>query len=173
MSEHLAEHILYAPETGYVTLDVPMLAELPETWDHDGRNFTRKPELHVSLLDAHAVALSQHISEPKLIDAARVAFDRAPVAFRRFSPPLYECQKDGGKSLSIIAPVEVIGLNAAFEALALRALCNLKLPLTHVTLYTAGDPKGIAVKDSIMLAVRCQRMDAPDLAAMVFDEPAA
>lgn len=161
----------YAPETGYLMLDVPMPEQLPRRWQHNHRQFKRKPELHVSILNLDAVAASQHVPKDKLLEAARGAFADAPVSFRRFRPPVYECQKDGGTSHSIIVPVEVVGLQAAFHTLALRSNCNLSLPYPHVTLYTAGDEQGIAVKDSMMLALRCQQISAPDLEALLLTSP--
>lgn len=161
--------ISYRPATGYILLDLPMVEALPDTWQNNGETYERKSELHVSILNARAVAASQHMPESSFAATAEEVFAQHAVTFQGYRRPLYACQKDGGTSRSIIAPVEVIGLQAAFEALAYRTHRNLSLPLRHVTLYTHGDKQGIAVKDSMMLALRCQQIIAPDLERILFD----
>lgn len=124
----------------------------------DGTPFVPKAEFHATLLDSAlglAVQAAQRAA-PARADAAAQAFAAQRWTWRRTGERwlLRAATEGGGTRESIVELLELPALAAFRQDLAART--GLAIPATpaHVTLYTAGDPRGIGLPSDAAFAQR-------------------
>ena len=128
----------------------------------DGIAFAPKRELHVTVVGR---ALGAHLHEAGLqVEALDVAatldwrFERCGQWLR------LEASAGGRRRHSIIERIALPALATLHARLGARLGRQLAVPPAHVTLYTAGDDRGIGVPDAARLARHSVRaVDAAEL----------
>lgn len=151
-------------DAGTLLLPVP-----PATWPPpaaplrlDGIAFVPKRELHVTLVGR---ALGAAVRDAGLRAMALSACAGLDWRFVRLHAWLRLEKRAGGRRRhSIIELVDLPAMAALHARLGAALGRALPVPPTHVTLYTAGDERGIGVPDAAMLA-RCtvRPVDAAEL----------
>lgn len=148
-------------------VDAAAWAPLPPVLVLDGIRFAAKRELHLTLIgralgaELQAACARDHGFAAAVADAVAAA----DWSFRRTGRYLRLLRRgEGRRRHSIIERIELPAM-APFHARLGRLLGRaLPVPPPHVTLYTAGDPRGIGVPDEASLA-RCaaRPVDADEL----------
>lgn len=135
---------------GYLFLPVDWSESLPEQVRYLNQTLYRKSELHVSLVCVKKLAA---MVSPADTDAASKYILEAVDSFRRSYPGTLNIFTPTGEyryvtkddRRSIIAMVEVDGLEALFEHLRSYIHTDLPTQTAHVTLFTASPDKGIGI----------------------------
>lgn len=139
-----------------------LLSVPPECWPLppgplrlDGIVFQGKHELHVTAIGRRLGSRLQAAIDEGHIDAAalRATVESLPWTMQRSSRYRMLCKPRVGQgdAYSLIERVRVPALHALYEQLGMLLGHALSVPPAHVTLYVAGDAKGIAVPDMAAL----------------------
>ena len=128
----------------------------------DGIAFMPKRELHVTVVGR---ALGAELDEAGLHDAVASACAPLDWRFVRRGQWLRLQARTGGRRRdSIIERIELPALAVLYATLGALLGRQPPAPPAHVTLYTAGDERGIGVPDAAVLARRTvRRVDAGEL----------
>ena len=110
----------------------------------DGLKLTRKHEFHVTLLDRKEAALVAEFIDD---DALRARLLREDWTARASGSPwlIRDTRRDGSWRHSIVQLLELPALAAFRRGLAEPGALDLPEMPPHITLYVAGDPKGIGL----------------------------
>lgn len=141
--------VIFDEETCHFVVDVDpeMYGYTARAVRYNGKTFQPKDELHITILsNGTAEALKEHLDgHPGDFDLVQGHINHTGWVFKK-EARYYHVVEDPGME-TIIQMVEVQALDAFLESLAHIIGRELPKPPTHVTLYTMGVERGIALPD--------------------------
>ena len=154
----------WPPPTAPVTLDGITLQPKPELHvTLDGITLQPKPELHVTLVGTSlGEELLRSVARPLLhetVARALATHDTHPLQTGVLHLLRKPIDQDGRRDVahSVIEHVHLPAMAPLHAALGRLLGRQLPVPPPHVTLYTAGDDRGIGVPSPKRLRARCVR----------------
>lgn len=159
----------YSSERNAIVLPIDPIKGLPRTVRYEDEVLYRVPRPFVTICSlAHIEALEQpskHRSNVLHAISRQLAFNT--VTFGGFTERLSVCQKDDGKTKSIISGAEVLGLSEWVQGVRADAAIKLPMPYPYVTLYTRGDKQGVSIDGIAQLNARCQSLEMPEVEVLL------
>jgi hypothetical protein len=144
------------------SLVFPVELELPERLVLAGRDWFRRPELHVTTFTPDDLAAALDVDAAVLLIAGtRYREQLTRTRSIRFDGRVARVQADGRST--IVAFCDVAGLDEVYRRLSRVVAQPLPLPPTHVTLYTAQPGmKGIGLSTAAQVAERATPLPVAD-----------
>lgn len=159
----------YNPEKCAIILPISPIKQLPQTVRHEDEIFYRVPRLVATVCSlTQIVGLerpSKHRTNVLQKIARQLAFNT--VTFGGFTNELSLCQKDAGKTKSIISGAEVLGLSEWVQGVRSDTSIRMPMPYPYVTLYTKGSKQGVPIHGRTGLTEHCQSIQLPELASVL------
>jgi hypothetical protein len=145
----------------------PVELEAPERLHLAGRDWFRRPELHVTTFTPADLADTFDVDEAALVRAgARHRDELTQCRDIRFDGHVARVHADDGRQ-TLVAFCDVAGLDVVYERLSASVGRALPVPPTHVTLYTAQPGmKGIGLSTAAAVAAQATTLPAADAAVL-------
>ncbi len=136
----------FDPDTGFiiVNLDKVSYGYLDQPVRYQGKIFQPKSELHITIISQDAEVLKQHVqSHPENLDTIEDLVLSTDWSFRKRFDFYYVTEEP--EKETIIQMVNVPMLEPFLKDLSKQVGQGMVVPPTHVTLYTRGTERGIAI----------------------------
>jgi|SRR4051794_1386403 hypothetical protein len=149
------------------SLVFPVELDLPACLHVAGRDWFRRPELHVTTFTPDDLAVTFDVDAAALLRAGEQHRDeltrRRDI---RFDGRVAHVHADDGRE-TLVAFCDVAGLDAVYRRLSAAVGRPLPVPPTHVTLYTSQPGmKGIGLSTAAAVAAHATPLPAADAAPL-------